>query len=71
MSRQDRILLGSIYTGVAGYWALSLTDYQLDNVCISGILVILMAILAAIARNGDSQTSIPAIPFNAKFFGKV
>ena len=32
MPRQDRILLGSIYTGLIGYWALSWTDYQLDNV---------------------------------------
>ncbi|MGB2926006.1 MAG: O-antigen ligase family protein [Limnothrix sp.] len=71
MSRQDRILLGSIYTGLMGYWALSLTDYQLDNVCISGILVILVAVLAAIARNGSPQVSIPAEPVVHKFFGKT
>ncbi len=71
MSRQDRILLGSIYTGFAGYWALSLTDYQLDNVCISGIIIILTAILAAIARNSNPQKSVPAFPTTDKPFGKV
>ncbi|NJN74039.1 MAG: O-antigen ligase family protein, partial [Limnothrix sp. RL_2_0] len=71
MHRQDRILLGSIYTGLVGYWGMSLTDYQLDNVCISGIIVILLAILAAIARNGQPQTSLPAQPVEGKLFGKT
>lgn len=76
LSRQDRILLSSIYTGLIGYWALSLTDYQLDNVCISGIIVILLGILAAIARNSDpdnpdQQPSLPATPYTAKFLGKA
>ncbi len=70
MSRQDRILLGSIYTGLMGYWGLSLADYQLDNVCISGIITIFMAILAAIARRDQPQASLPAIPDTQKNFGK-
>lgn len=69
MSREDRILLGSIYTGLVGYWALSLTDYQLDNVCISGIIAILLALLAAIARNGE-QASLPAVPLTSTVFDK-
>lgn len=71
MPREDRILLGSIYTALFGYWALSWTDYQLDNVCISGIITILVALLAAIARNGSVQQSLPAIPVTDKPFGKT
>ncbi|MEB3224334.1 MAG: O-antigen ligase family protein [Synechococcus sp.] len=71
MMREDRILLGSIYMGLIGYWALSWTDYQLDNVAISGMIVILIALLAAIARQDQPQMSIPAEPTQGKFFGKT
>ncbi|MBV5260808.1 O-antigen ligase family protein [Synechococcus moorigangaii CMS01] len=70
MAREDRILLGSIYTGLIGYWALSWTDYQLDNVAISGMIVILVALLAAIARQDQPQISIPAAPNPEKSLDK-
>lgn len=40
-------LWGSLYAGLLGYGLVSLTDYQLDNVCISGVLVILLSVLTA------------------------
>jgi uncharacterized protein involved in response to NO len=46
----DRLLLGSIYAGLMGYGIMSLTDYQLDNLCISGSLVIFLSCLSAIGR---------------------
>ncbi|WP_232321320.1 O-antigen ligase family protein [Picosynechococcus sp. PCC 7117] len=70
MAREDRILLGSIYTGLVGYWALSWSDYQLDNVAISGIITILVALLAAIARQDQPQISLPSQPNPEKFLGK-
>ncbi|WP_024546143.1 O-antigen ligase family protein [Picosynechococcus sp. NKBG15041c] len=70
MAREDRILLGSIYVGLSGYWALSWTDYQLDNVAISGMIVILLALLAAIARQDQPQNSIPQTPNPEKLLGK-
>jgi uncharacterized protein involved in response to NO len=36
----DRILSWSLLSGIAGYGVVSLTDYQLDIVCISGTLVV-------------------------------
>ncbi|MGK7873229.1 MAG: O-antigen ligase family protein [Xenococcaceae cyanobacterium] len=46
----DQILLWSIYGGLLAYGVISLTDYQLDNICISGTLVIYLACLASIFR---------------------
>jgi hypothetical protein len=46
--RSDRILLWSIYAGFLAYGIITLTDYQLDNVAISGTLVIFLAIIASI-----------------------
>ncbi|MEO0532748.1 MAG: O-antigen ligase family protein [Cyanobacteria bacterium P01_A01_bin.123] len=43
---QDNILIWSILAGLFSYLIFSLTDYQLDNICISGILLIYIAVLA-------------------------
>ena len=44
----DRVFAWSILGSFLGYGVMSLTDYQLDNVCISGILVLFLACLATI-----------------------
>ncbi|MGH2413021.1 MAG: O-antigen ligase family protein, partial [Microcystaceae cyanobacterium] len=48
--KKDRILLWSLYGSLLAYGAISLTDYQLDNLCISGTLVMYLACLASIFR---------------------
>ena len=60
----DRVVAWSILGSFLGYGIMSLTDYQLDNVCISGILVLFLACLATIVA--PSQTSPLAIKF--KYF---
>ena len=44
-SRKDRIIVGSLMAGVMGYGVMSLTDYQLDNIAISGTLILYLAVL--------------------------
>lgn len=46
----DLILSASLLCAVLGYFALSLTDYQLDNIAISGLLVVYLAVVASIFR---------------------
>ncbi|GAB4535530.1 MAG: O-antigen ligase family protein [Pleurocapsa sp.] len=55
----DRILGSSICAGFFGYGILSITDYQLDNVCISGTLVLFVACLAGIFPNKASVAEKP------------
>ncbi|MGP1387429.1 MAG: O-antigen ligase family protein [Thainema sp.] len=43
----DQVLALCLLSGLLSYGALSLTDYQLDNVAISGMIVIYVAVLAA------------------------
>ncbi|QDZ40733.1 O-antigen ligase family protein [Euhalothece natronophila Z-M001] len=50
LARKDFILAVGMLCAVGGYFAVSVTDYQLDNMGISGILVIYFAILATIFR---------------------
>ncbi len=57
----DRVFAWSILSSFLGYGIMSLTDYQLDNVCISGIMVLFLACLATIFA--PTQTS----PMNIKF----
>ncbi len=49
-NHQDLIIAGSLLCAILGYFAISLTDYQLDNVAISGILVVYLAAIASILR---------------------
>jgi uncharacterized protein involved in response to NO len=46
----DRILTWSLLAGFAGYGVVSITDYQLDIVCISGTLVIYSVSLLSLLR---------------------
>lgn len=45
------ILIGCLFSSLLGYSVVSLTDYQLDNICISGTLVAYLAVLTAEGRN--------------------
>ncbi len=49
-SSTEQIFVYSIYAGLAAYGINSLTDYQLDNICISGTIIIYIALLATIFR---------------------
>jgi uncharacterized protein involved in response to NO len=57
----DRILSWSLLSGLVGYGVVSITDYQLDIVCISGTLIVYGASLLSLLRqyvpsNLDTQT---------------
>lgn len=43
----SRTLVGCALSSLVGYGVVSLTDYQLENVSISGLIVVLLAVLAA------------------------
>lgn len=45
------LLMVGVISGLAGYSVYALTDYQLDNVCISGTLIIFVAVLIAENRH--------------------
>ncbi len=49
-NRMDSILLISLFSGLLAYGVMSLTDYQLDNVSISGTLIVYMVCIASILR---------------------
>ncbi len=57
-----RIFVYSIYAGLLGYGINSLTDYQLDNICISGTIVIYLAVLATIFRSTFANKQAPIQP---------
>ncbi len=40
------VLAASLWSGLLGYSVFSLSDYQLDNLCISGTLVVFISVLA-------------------------
>ncbi len=62
IQHSDPVLVWSILAGLLGYGISSLTDYQLDNVCISGTLILFIAILAAIFRETFAETTAIALP---------
>lgn len=49
------VLIASIFSGLLAYSLVSFTDYQLDNVCISGTLVVYLAVLAAEFRSKRAE----------------
>ena len=55
----DKVLNGSLYSGLLAYGVISLTDYQLDNICISGTLVIFLAVLLSTFRQVFSTLERP------------
>lgn len=59
--RGDRILTWSLLAGLAGYSVVSLTDYQLDIVGISGTLVIyLVSLLSLLRQHIPSPATVKA-----------
>ena len=57
----DDLLMGCIAAGLFAYALMSLTDYQLDNLSISGTIVIYLACLAAFLGQ-DKVTSLEKVP---------
>ncbi|PSB25042.1 O-antigen ligase family protein [Stenomitos frigidus] len=51
------VLIGCLLSSLLGYSVVSLTDYQLDNVCISGTLVVFLAVLIAKFRDRRSLSN--------------
>ncbi|MBW4664747.1 MAG: O-antigen ligase family protein [Chroococcus sp. CMT-3BRIN-NPC107] len=61
-SHTEQIFVYSIYAGLTAYGINSLTDYQLDNVCISGTIIIYIAILATVFRSTLAEEQLPIPP---------
>ena len=57
------ILVGSLFCGVLGYSVISLTDYQLDNIAISGTLIVYLAVIASALRHH----AFVSLPYNFFF----
>ncbi|MBW4695051.1 MAG: O-antigen ligase family protein [Lyngbya sp. HA4199-MV5] len=51
------LLIGCLFSSLLGYGVVSLTDYQLDNVCLSGTLVVFLATLTAEFRDRQSLSN--------------
>ena len=51
------LLVGCVLSSLLGYGVVSLTDYQLDNICISGTLVVWLAVLTAEWRDRQNLSS--------------
>jgi O-antigen ligase len=67
-NRSDRVLVWSLCGGLLAYGVLSLTDYQLDNVSISGTLVIYVACLASAFRIDDRANFLTPLPYARPLF---
>lgn len=51
----EQQLAVAIYLALIGYGVLSLTDFQLDNIGIGGLLLLELTLLAALVRTGQGQ----------------
>ncbi len=58
--KEQRLALG-IYLALLGYGVLSLTDFQLDNLGIGGLLVLEVTLLATLLRAGQEQPPPPRL----------
>ena len=61
-------LIIGIVSGLAGYSVYAITDYQLDNICISGTLIIFVAVLVFENRSqaeAEEEASSPLISTSA------
>lgn len=58
----DRSLAWSLLAGLAGYGIVSVTDYQLDVVCISGTLVVYLVGLLSLLRQYAPSPTVNAAP---------
>ncbi|MDG2990967.1 O-antigen ligase family protein [Candidatus Synechococcus calcipolaris G9] len=59
----DRPWVLALYAAFGGYAVLSVTDYQLDNISISGILIFELALLTTFIRTGLGQSPPPRTRF--------
>jgi uncharacterized protein involved in response to NO len=61
----NRILCWSLLAGLAGYGVISITDYQLDIVCISGTIILYVVSLLSLLRDyiPSSADPLPMKPF--------
>lgn len=60
LTPRESILVGSIYSALFGYATVSIFDYQLDNVSITGTIIIFTAYLAN-KQNTSQVLSLPRI----------
>jgi tetratricopeptide (TPR) repeat protein len=65
----DRVFCWCLYASFLGYGIISLTDYQLDNICISGTLVLFIACLANIGREKVNNLPLSPLPSPYLFWG--
>jgi O-antigen ligase len=61
-SRVSHVLLVGIVAGLVGYGAVALTDYQLDNIAITGSLLIGLALLIRLAQSPDQGVPASVAP---------
>lgn len=59
----DRPWVLALYAALGGYAVLSLTDYQLDNLGITGVLIVELALLTTLIRTGLGQFPPPRTRF--------
>jgi uncharacterized protein involved in response to NO len=57
--QQQRTLCWSLFAGLLGYGIVSITDYQLDMVCISGTLIVYLAGILSFLREYSSARILP------------
>lgn len=60
----DQVLALCLLGGLLAYGTMSLTDYQLDNVAISGMIVIYVAVLAAATPSRDRRSQPMSQPMS-------
>ena len=51
-------LLIGLISGLAGYSIYAITDYQLDNICISGVILLFIAVLSAQGKNNAESAQL-------------
>jgi len=57
-----KVLIGSLAIGLVSYVIVALTDYQLDNLSISGTVLLYLAVLAATLKRPSSEAAIAPSP---------
>lgn len=59
----DRPWVLGLYAAFTGYGVLSLTDYQVDNIGIAGVLIFELVLLTTLIRKGLRQSPLPRLRF--------
>ncbi|MDA0674019.1 MAG: O-antigen ligase family protein, partial [Cyanobacteria bacterium] len=60
------LLVGGLWAGLAGYGLVSVTDYQLDNIAISGSLVVFLTLLWQIRHPSSPGPGLTTLPQGAE-----